>query len=166
MIKILISFTIFLGLGLSAADVYNENMDKKVYYDANRDHNEVLKEMSEVLEGFITSEVNETIVQNYKNGKLQLSQEELELQKQNGGQNIKNNLNSVKQTKVGFFDNMLSKIGLGGSEKKKDIVQKEPIKEEPGFFTKMLEKVGIGSTKKLPVDEKSVTNQEVPNENQ
>ena len=154
--KILIGFVLFVGLSLSASNAYyNTNMDKKIYYNADRSENERLEKMSEVLDKFITSEANETLVQNYKNGKLKLSTEELELQQQNTV------VVDTNKSKKGFFSRIFS-FGSKKEDTKQKTIKQETNNDKPGFFAKLFEKIGIGSTKKLPVNKK----QEVKNEKQ
>jgi hypothetical protein len=150
---------------LSAQSMYNENMDKKVYYDADRTHNDQLASMSEVLEKFITSEVNSTVIHNYQNGKLKLSQEELIMQANNVENKTNPAVNKVDTKKEsGFFSSMMSKIGFA-KEPSQEEQPNNVIEEKPGFFASMFEKIGIGSTKKLNVVENDVVEEEVTDEN-
>ncbi len=136
---LIVGFVVFANM---YGSTYNVNMDKKVYYDADRTQNEIYAKQAEVLEKFIKSKVDKATYEAYKNGKVKLSAEELELQA-NGGQTNK---------KTGFFANILDQIGLGGSK----TTSSSASDKKPGFMARMLEKIGIGSTKQLSKDDKAI----------
>jgi len=151
MIKIIISLLVFLSLEVSAESIYNTNMDKKIYYDADRSHNDKLAQMSEELDKFIHSEVNQSVIEEYKNAKVQLSQEEQELQLQNGNSNTVVSDKNITTKKKSFWDSMLDKVGLGSKKGESKVSQS--TQNKPSFLDRMFEKIGIGSTKTLSSDD-------------
>jgi len=103
--------------------------DRKIFYDANRDHNDKLEKMSQELQLFIDSTATKELIEQYKNAKIELSEEEKEAE-----------LKAKEEEAIKEKIDANSKVV-------------ETKNEEPSFFAKMLEKIGIGSTKKLPAED-------------
>ena len=134
--KILMSILLVLG-SFAYAAIVDTNMDKKVYYDADRTEQDKLQVMSKELELFINDEADESLISEYKNGEVEATSEEIELEKE-ALENIPNEKSDVKAIQTNTKDKAEDK--------------------QPGFFARMLEKIGIGSTKTIqPADEAADT---------
>jgi len=135
--KITISLTIMLSSYLFAINGYDTNMDRVKYYDASRQQQEEYAKMAKELKKFISSTASQKLIEQYKNGKLKLSKEELLIQKQKN-QNSNTPLQPAQQQAT--------------KQTQKD------KSTQPTWYERLLEKIGIGSTKKLPQETKTDTN--------
>jgi hypothetical protein len=116
--KILISAILVFSTYIFANEWFDINMDKKIYYDANRDNNDILDKMSEDLTLFKTSKADDILIDKYKNGTLKLSKEELELQERRFVKIDTNSTTTNQDTnKSGFFSSMFSNIGFSSTNK-------------------------------------------------
>lgn len=128
MIKFYISFLLIFGSYLYGVDKFDTNMDRVKHYDVDGDVQKSFEVMSLELRKFIDSTASQALVEQYKNGKLELSEDEKELIVENS---------DVDNTDTTTAENT------------------ETIQEtkEPSFFSRMMEKIGLGSTKKLAKEE-------------
>lgn len=123
-----------LSSNIYAASLYDTNMDRKSYYDADRTQQDQYEKMAKELNLFINNTAPQEFIDLYKNGELKLTKEELELESQK--EDIKNSLdtntisNNVETTSKedGFFSNLLGSIGLG--TKKEEVVVKDELNIE------------------------------------
>ena len=121
--KILVNFLIIFSVYIYAASEVGTNMDKKVYYDADRTVQDKFQSLSDELSLFINNEASDDLINQYKDGKLDETEiNPVVVSSQNQNQNLAK-ANATTTPKV--------------------------LVEEPSFFAKMLEKIGIGSTKKI-----------------
>jgi len=129
MMKKILKLLLIVGTMLYSYSFFSENMDQKVFYDADKTQNDKLAQMSSKLDKFINSDVNDSVIVQYKNAKVLLSEEEkAKLVEEANKKVAQNQVSSTKQ---------------------------QTQNEKPGFFARMLEKIGIGSTKRLPTQEDS-----------
>lgn len=142
--KLLISFLFIYGLYIQAAG-FNENMDKKSYYDADRTQQDEYEKMSKDLKLFIKDQVSDKMIQDYKHGDVVLSAEELEYQEDYSDEQENQSETNTTDKQPSFFSKMMEKIGMGSTKKTEPKIEDN----QPSFFSKMMEKIGIGSTKKI-----------------
>jgi hypothetical protein len=105
--KILISFLVVLNIYTYALEGFDSNMDKKVYYDANRDTQKGFEKLSSELDLFIKNKADDDLIELFKNGKLKDS--ELLV-------NTNENKKIQKKKEPTFFDKILEKVGLGSTK--------------------------------------------------
>lgn len=137
--KLLASILFIFGLYIHAAG-FNENMDKKIYYDADRTQQESFEDMSKELNLFIKDEANEELVRSYVDGKVVLSDEEQELLLEEQDETASNNQEQIEETNT-------AQTTLDQEESQDEELEQKDT--SPGFFAKLLESVGIGSTKTI-----------------
>jgi len=116
--KILSLVLIFSGYLF--AIVFETNMDKKVYYDANRDNQDKLEQMSKKLKLFITDKASKKLILEYKTAKVKATKEELALQKEASKEKQQKNTTKVdtkQPVKAGFMAKLLEKLGIGSTNK-------------------------------------------------
>jgi cell envelope opacity-associated protein A len=113
--KILVSFLITFSMYLYAADGISTNMDKKVYYDADRTVQDNYKVLSEELELFIDNKASEKLIKQYQNGPLKKS--EIKIAKKVATKGATTPTQQTQTKEPGFFAKMLEKIGIGSTKK-------------------------------------------------
>lgn len=121
---------ILIGIVMCGGFVYahGANMDLVEFYDADRTENEKRAVMAEELELFITSSATPTLIKEYQEAKMVLSETEKEEEQQS------QEIVKVEQPIVAV------------QQTTQEVVVEDP---EAGFFKRMFAKIGIGSTKKI-----------------